>query len=77
MAAKAAKAAECAHARDELYEPWEMSPREKELATKYIKLIQGWYQISKLVQEIIKISTRNIYLSCYVVFTHTYQIYCC
>uniref|UniRef100_A0A2H1WUC8 Kinesin-like protein unc-104 n=1 Tax=Spodoptera frugiperda TaxID=7108 RepID=A0A2H1WUC8_SPOFR len=38
MAAKAA--AECA--RDEsVYEPWEMSPREKELATKYIKLIQG------------------------------------
>ncbi|KAF9788872.1 hypothetical protein SFRURICE_018448, partial [Spodoptera frugiperda] len=37
MAAKAA--AECA--RDEsVYEPWEMSPREKELATKYIKLIQ-------------------------------------
>ncbi|CAH1639058.1 unnamed protein product [Spodoptera littoralis] len=38
MAAKAA--AECA--RDEsVYEPWDMSPREKELATKYIKLIQG------------------------------------
>lgn len=42
MAAKAA--AECA--RDEsVYEPWEMSPREKELATKYIKLIQGNYYI--------------------------------
>lgn len=41
MAAKAA--AECAHAtRDEsVYEPWEMTPREKEVATKYIKLIQG------------------------------------
>ncbi|KAJ0174763.1 hypothetical protein K1T71_009871 [Dendrolimus kikuchii] len=41
MAAKAAS--ECAHAqRDEsVYEPWEMAPREKELATKYIKLIQG------------------------------------
>ncbi|XP_068617995.1 kinesin-like protein unc-104 [Battus philenor] len=47
MAAKAA--GECAHAganagapRDEsLYEPWDMSTRERELATKYIKLIQG------------------------------------
>ncbi|XP_045522109.1 kinesin-like protein unc-104 isoform X13 [Pieris brassicae] len=40
MAAKAAS--ECAHTRDEsLYEPWEMSPKEKELTTKYIKLIQG------------------------------------
>ncbi|CAG5033343.1 unnamed protein product [Parnassius apollo] len=43
MAAKAA--GECAHAalaRDEaLYEPWDMSPRERDLATKYIKLIQG------------------------------------
>ncbi|KAJ8714932.1 hypothetical protein PYW08_004913 [Mythimna loreyi] len=38
MAAKAA--AECA--RDEsVYEPWDMTTREKELATKYIKLIQG------------------------------------
>ncbi|CAK1555892.1 unnamed protein product [Leptosia nina] len=40
MAAKAAS--ECAHARDEaLYEPWEMTQKEKELTTKYIKLIQG------------------------------------
>ncbi|XP_049875980.1 kinesin-like protein unc-104 isoform X10 [Pectinophora gossypiella] len=41
MAAKAAS--ECAHAaRDEaVYEPWDMTPRERELATKYIKLIQG------------------------------------
>ncbi|XP_045488777.1 kinesin-like protein unc-104 isoform X10 [Pieris rapae] len=40
MAAKAAS--ECTHTRDEsLYEPWEMSPKEKELTTKYIKLIQG------------------------------------
>ncbi|GBP28430.1 Kinesin-like protein KIF1B [Eumeta japonica] len=42
MAAKAAS--ECgAHAtRDEsVYEPWEMTSLEKELATKYIKLIQG------------------------------------
>jgi hypothetical protein len=41
MAAKAAS--ECAHAqRDEsVYEPWEMTPREKEIALKYIKLIQG------------------------------------
>ncbi|XP_028158332.1 kinesin-like protein unc-104 isoform X2 [Ostrinia furnacalis] len=41
MAAKAA--AECAHApRDEsAHQPWEMTPRERELATKYIKLIQG------------------------------------
>lgn len=38
MAAKAA--AECAR-DDSLYEPWDMSTREKELATKYIKLIQG------------------------------------
>ncbi|PZC76444.1 hypothetical protein B5X24_HaOG204683 [Helicoverpa armigera] len=38
MAAKAASES----ARDEsLYEPWDMTPREKELATKYIKLIQG------------------------------------
>ncbi|CAB3253143.1 unnamed protein product [Arctia plantaginis] len=38
MAAKAA--AECA--RDEsVYEPWEMTPRERELATKYAKLMQG------------------------------------
>ncbi|CAD0202710.1 unnamed protein product [Chrysodeixis includens] len=38
MAAKAAADS----ARDEsLYEPWEMTAREKELATKYIKLIQG------------------------------------
>ncbi|XP_075980843.1 kinesin family member unc-104 isoform X11 [Anticarsia gemmatalis] len=38
MAAKAA--AECG--RDEsVYEPWDMSPRERDLATKYIKLIQG------------------------------------
>ncbi|XP_041982439.1 kinesin-like protein unc-104 isoform X5 [Aricia agestis] len=39
MAAKAA--AECGHAREDVYEPWEMTPRERELATKYIKLIQG------------------------------------
>ncbi|XP_045537254.1 kinesin-like protein unc-104 [Papilio machaon] len=26
---------------DDVYEPWEMTPRERELATKYIKLIQG------------------------------------
>ncbi|KAG6447656.1 hypothetical protein O3G_MSEX005120 [Manduca sexta] len=40
MAAKAA--AECAHARDDsVYEPWDMTPREKELATKFIKLMQG------------------------------------
>lgn len=40
MAAKAAS--DCAHLRDEaVYEPWEMTPRERELATKYIKLIQG------------------------------------
>ncbi|KAG6463634.1 hypothetical protein O3G_MSEX013986 [Manduca sexta] len=40
MAAKAA--AECAHARDDsVYEPWDMTPREKELATKFVKLMQG------------------------------------
>ncbi|CAH2983992.1 unnamed protein product [Chilo suppressalis] len=41
MAAKAAS--ECAHApRDEsVYEPWEMTAREKALALKYVKLIQG------------------------------------
>ncbi|CAH0720429.1 unnamed protein product, partial [Brenthis ino] len=50
MAAKAAKAAECAHARDELYEPWDMSPRERELATKYIKLIQGRIGANKEVE---------------------------
>ncbi|XP_047992660.1 kinesin-like protein unc-104 isoform X3 [Leguminivora glycinivorella] len=38
----AAKAAAEQHARDEsLYEPWEMTPRERELATKFLKLIQG------------------------------------
>lgn len=31
-----------AHAHsDDVYEPWEMTPREKELAAKYVKLIQG------------------------------------
>ncbi|CAG9130602.1 unnamed protein product [Plutella xylostella] len=41
MAAKAA--AECGHTPrdDALYEPWDMSPRERELATKFLKLIQG------------------------------------
>lgn len=42
MAAKAA--GECAHALardDALYEPWDMSPRDRELATKFIKLMQG------------------------------------
>ncbi|XP_013140751.1 PREDICTED: kinesin-like protein unc-104 [Papilio polytes] len=29
-----------AHA-DDVYEPWEMTPREKDLAAKYVKLIQG------------------------------------
>lgn len=38
MAAKAA----AENARDEsVYEPWEMTPRERELATKYAKLMQG------------------------------------
>ncbi|XP_063625923.1 kinesin-like protein unc-104 [Cydia splendana] len=38
----AAKAAAEQHARDEsLYEPWDMTPRERELATKFLKLIQG------------------------------------
>ncbi|CAH2043364.1 unnamed protein product, partial [Iphiclides podalirius] len=43
MAAKAA--GECAHAApprdDSVYEPWEMSQRERDLAAKYIRLIQG------------------------------------
>ncbi|XP_026495906.2 kinesin-like protein unc-104 isoform X16 [Vanessa tameamea] len=40
MAAKAAS--ECAYARDDaVYEPWDMSPRERDLASKFIKLIQG------------------------------------
>ncbi|CAG9788601.1 unnamed protein product [Diatraea saccharalis] len=40
MAAKAAS--ECAHAQrdDSVYEPWDMTPREKELSLKYVKLIQ-------------------------------------
>ncbi|XP_061718950.1 kinesin-like protein unc-104 isoform X4 [Cydia pomonella] len=38
----AAKAAAEQHARDEaLYEPWDMAPQERELATKFLKLIQG------------------------------------
>lgn len=46
MAAKAA--GECAGAgngaRDEtLYEPWEMTARERELGSKFLKLIQGMY----------------------------------
>ncbi|XP_063537383.1 kinesin-like protein unc-104 isoform X4 [Cydia strobilella] len=38
----AAKAAAEQHARDEsLYEPWDMTPPERDLATKFLKLIQG------------------------------------
>lgn len=47
MAAKAAS--ECsAHAppRDQsLYEPWEMTPRERDVANKYVKLLQGTYVV--------------------------------
>ncbi|KPJ15600.1 Kinesin-like protein KIF1B [Papilio machaon] len=57
MAAKAA--GECAHGghgahgghaphvqhADDVYEPWEMTPRERELATKYIKLIQARFDM--------------------------------
>ncbi|VVC97408.1 unnamed protein product [Leptidea sinapis] len=40
---KAAKAAsDCAqHREDSIYEPWDMTPKEKELATKFIKIMQG------------------------------------
>ncbi|XP_063365767.1 kinesin-like protein unc-104 [Cydia amplana] len=38
----AAKAASEQHARDEsLYEPWDMTARERELSAKFLKLIQG------------------------------------
>ncbi|XP_073962164.1 kinesin family member unc-104 isoform X3 [Choristoneura fumiferana] len=56
MAAKAA--AECAHARDDaLYEPWEMTTRERELATKFLKLIQGRIGVGKEVETAVSPAT--------------------
>ncbi|XP_045774783.1 kinesin-like protein unc-104 isoform X7 [Maniola jurtina] len=56
MAAKAAS--ECAHARDEsVYEPWEMSPREKEVASKFLKLIQGRIGGNKEVETAVSPAT--------------------
>lgn len=47
----AAKAAGEYGTRDEsLYQPWEMSPRERDLATKYVKLIQGRISATKEVE---------------------------
>nr|XP_032519152.1 kinesin-like protein unc-104 [Danaus plexippus plexippus] len=56
MAAKAAS--DCAHLRDEaVYEPWEMTPRERELATKYIKLIQARIGHNKEVETAVSPAT--------------------
>ncbi|XP_039756150.1 kinesin-like protein unc-104 isoform X11 [Pararge aegeria] len=56
MAAKAAS--ECAHTRDEsVYEPWEMSPREKEISTKFLKLIQGRIGGNKEVETAVSPAT--------------------
>ncbi|XP_052743336.1 kinesin-like protein unc-104 isoform X11 [Bicyclus anynana] len=56
MAAKAAS--ECAHTRDEsVYEPWEMSPREKEISLKFLKLIQGRIGGNKEVETAVSPAT--------------------